>query len=83
MADSSRFGGMIVDFPSINPQWSGERFMICHGYGNLASPLSAAKEFEIIGNVGEAHGFNGFGPSEDFFEKWYNENKNKFNAYFK
>ena len=82
MADSSRFGGMIVDFPSINPQWHGERFMICHGYGNLASPLSAANVFEIIGNVGEFSGFNGFGPSEDFFEQWFNENQNKFNSYF-
>ena len=48
---------------------------------NLASPLSAANEFEIIGNVGEFSGFNGFGPSEDFFEQWFNENQNKFNSY--
>lgn len=82
MLDGRCFGGMLLDFTSSNPQWVGERFMVCHGFGNFPSPLSLAKEFKIIGNVGECSSFNGFGPSEENFEQWFYENQEKFNSYF-
>lgn len=82
MQDGRTFGGMILDYASYNSQWSGEHFMVCHGWGNFPSPLSLAKEFTIIGHIAELSSFSGFGPSEVAFEQWLNENHEKFNSYF-
>lgn len=83
MADGRRFGGMILDYSSRNTQWPGERFMIAHGYGNLPSHFSLAKEFIIIGNVGENSSFSNLGPNEEDFEIWLRNNQEKFDSYFK
>ena len=82
MADGRRYGGMIVDYSSINPQWPGERFMVCHGYGNFPSHFSLAKEFKVIGNIGENANFLNLGPNERDFEIWLTNNQNKFDSYF-
>ena len=83
MADGHRFGGMIVDYSSINSQWTGERFMVCHGYGNFPSHFSLAKEFMVIGTIGENPNFSNLGPNESDFEIWLINNRNRFDSNFK
>ena len=80
--DGRLFGGMLLDNASYNPRSHRERFIVCHGYGNFPTPLSLAKVFTIIGNIGECSSFDGFGPSEGAFEQWLLENREKFDTYF-
>lgn len=84
-----KFGGMLLSRPTNwgktgkepNPQWF--RYSVCHGYGNFPSSLSWAKNFKIVGSIGDVKVFNGFGANEVWFEKWLNENKELFNDHLK
>lgn len=42
-----------INHTTVNKQWTGEKLVVCHGYGNFPGMPSWAKEYVVIGQKGD------------------------------